>query len=122
MQSSDEDLTDGDYILPTTGRLSTEYGETRYVNGSPTSYRHSGLDIATPRGTPVYATNSGKVLLATPLILTGNTILIDHGQGIFSTYFHLNKLTVKEGEMVKNGDLIGEVGTTGFSTGPIFIL
>ncbi len=118
MQSSDKDLTDGDYMIPTTGRLSTEYGETRYVNGSPTSYRHSGLDIATPRGTHVYATNSGKVLLATPLILTGNTILIDHGQGIFSTYFHLNKLTVKEGEMVKKGDLIGEVGTTGFSTGP----
>lgn len=118
MRSSDKDLTDGNYIIPTTGRLSTEYGETRYVNGSPTSYRHSGLDIATPRGTPVYATNSGKVLLATPLILTGNTILIDHGQGIFSTYFHLDKLTIKEGEMVTKGDLIGEVGTTGFSTGP----
>ncbi|GAU77072.1 M23 family metallopeptidase [Fusibacter sp. 3D3] len=117
-QSSDEDFTTGDYLIPTTGRLSTEYGETRYVNGSPTSYRHSGLDIAAPRGTPVYATNSGKVLLATPLILTGNTILIDHGQGIFSTYFHLDKLTITEGQMVTKGALIGEVGTTGFSTGP----
>ncbi|MBF4693557.1 M23 family metallopeptidase [Fusibacter sp. Q10-2] len=118
MQSSDADLTDGDYILPTKGRLSTEYGETRYVNGSPTFYRHSGLDIAAPRGTPVYATNSGKVLLAAPLILTGNTILIDHGQGFFSTYFHLDTLTAKEGTLVSKGDLIGEVGTTGFSTGP----
>lgn len=113
-----QDLTEGDYILPTTGRLSTEYGETRYVNGSPTSYRHSGLDIAAPTGREVVATNTGNVVLAYPLTLTGNTIAIDHGQGIFSVYFHLNSMTVSTGDAVKKGDLIGTVGTTGFSTGP----
>ena len=116
--SSEEDLTSGPYTIPAVGRLSTEYGETRHVNGAATSYRHSGLDIAAPKGTSVFATNSGKVVFAAPLILTGNTILIDHGQGFFSTYFHLDSLNIGPGQMVENGALIGTVGTTGFSTGP----
>lgn len=116
--SSEEDLTSGPYTIPALGRLSTEYGETRHVNGAATSYRHSGLDIAAPRGTSVFATNSGKVVFAAPLILTGNTILIDHGQGFFSTYFHLDSLNVQPDQMVENGALIGTIGTTGFSTGP----
>lgn len=106
------------FILPTKGRLTTEFGESRTVNGAKTSYRHAGLDIAAPLGTEVLAVNTGKVTLAMPLILTGNSIVIDHGEGIFSIYFHLDKLFVTEGELVERGQLIGEVGTTGFSTGP----
>ena len=90
----------------------------RYVNDSITSYRHSGLDIAIDRGTPIMATNSGVVNLAQQLILTGNTIVIDHGLGIFSTYFHMDSLNVENGQMVTKGDIIGTVGSTGFSTGP----
>lgn len=106
------------FILPTKGRLTTEFGESRTVNGAPTSYRHSGLDIAAPRGTEVLSTNRGKVKLAMPLILTGNTIVIDHGEGLFSVYLHMEKLFVTEGDLVGRGQLIGTVGSTGFSTGP----
>lgn len=106
------------FILPVKGRITTEFGETRTVNGAPTTYRHSGLDIAAPTNTDVLATNSGKVTLAMNLTLTGNSIVIDHGQGLFSIYFHLENLFVSEGDMVKRGQLIGGVGSTGFSTGP----
>jgi len=118
LTSQPEDLTDGDFILPVKGRLSTEYGETRDVNGSPTTYRHSGWDIATPRGSIVKATNRGHVVLANMLMLTGNTIVIDHGNGIFSTYFHLDTLNCSKGDIVEKSSVIGTVGTTGFSTGP----
>jgi murein DD-endopeptidase MepM/ murein hydrolase activator NlpD len=106
------------FILPTKGRITTEFGETRTVNGAPTSYRHSGLDIAAPTNTDVLATNSGRVTLAMNLTLTGNSIVIDHGEGLFSVYFHLEKLFVSQGDMVERGQLIGGVGSTGFSTGP----
>lgn len=106
------------FILPTKGKLTTEFGEARYVNGALTNYRHAGIDIAAPRGTEVLSTNTGKVMLSMPLILTGNSIVIDHGEGLFSVYFHLDKLLVTEGEIVKRGQLIGAVGSTGFSTGP----
>jgi murein DD-endopeptidase MepM/ murein hydrolase activator NlpD len=104
--------------LPVGGRLTTEFGETRYVNDFPTSYRHLGLDIAAPEGTEVKASNRGKVVLARSLILTGNTVMIDHGEGLFSVYHHLLKLSVKAGAVVERGQKIGEVGSTGFSTGP----
>ncbi len=106
------------FILPVKGRLTTEFGETRYVNNSPTSYRHLGLDIAAPSGTEVKAANRGKVVLARFLTLTGNTVMIDHGEGLFSVYHHMLNLSVKQGEIVERGQKIGEVGSTGFSTGP----
>ncbi len=106
------------FVLPVRGRLTTEFGETRYVNDFPTSYRHLGLDIAAPEGTEVKAVNRGKVVLSRSLILTGNTVMIDHGEGIFSVYHHLLNLSVKAGEIAERGQKIGEVGSTGFSTGP----
>ncbi|WP_202707109.1 M23 family metallopeptidase [Sporosalibacterium faouarense] len=117
-ESNNESYSEESFILPAKGRLTTEYGERRYVNNEPTSYHHAGLDIAAPTGTTVLATNSGKVKLSMFLTLTGNTVVIDHGNGFFSTYFHLNKRSIEEGEMVNVGEKIGEVGTTGFSTGP----
>lgn len=105
------------FLLPVKGRLTTEFGETRYVNDQPTSYRHLGLDIAAPEGTEVKASNRGKVVLARSLILTGNTVMIDHGEGLFSVYHHMLNLSVKKGEIVERGQKIGEVGSTGFSTG-----
>lgn len=106
------------FILPVKGRISTEFGESRTVNGSLTSYRHAGIDIAAPLNTNILATNRGKVTLAMPLILTGNSIVIDHGEGLFSVYFHLEKLNVTQGDIVERGQIIGTVGSTGFSTGP----
>ena len=116
--SADERFYDESFLLPVAGRLTTEFGETRYVNNAPTSYRHSGLDIAAPAGTAILATNSGRVTLAMELILTGNTIVIDHGQGLFSIYYHMQKLLTEKGALVQRGQVIGEVGSTGFSTGP----
>ncbi|WP_409342154.1 M23 family metallopeptidase [Paenibacillus sp. MBLB4367] len=105
------------FILPVAGRLTTPYGYTRYVNGT-FSGTHAALDLAAPTGTPVKATNAGKVVLSEELYLTGNSIYIDHGMNLFSQYAHLSKLLVKAGDEVKAGDVIGEVGSTGFSTGP----
>jgi murein DD-endopeptidase MepM/ murein hydrolase activator NlpD len=106
------------FVIPVKGRLTTEFGQTRYINDSPTSSRHSGLDIAAPTGTTIVATNRGKVVLAMPLILTGNTIVIDHGEGLFSVYYHMHELFVATGDVVERGQAIAAVGTTGFSTGP----
>lgn len=106
------------FIIPVKGRLTTEFGSTRYVNDLPTSYRHLGIDIAAPAGTEVKAANRGKVVLARFFILTGNTIMIDHGEGLFSVYHHLLNMSVKTGDIAERGQKIGEVGSTGFSTGP----
>ncbi len=106
------------FVLPTKGRLNTEFGESRTVNGAATSYRHNGIDIGAKRYVDVVATNAGKVVLARNLILTGNTIVIDHGEGLFSVYEHLDSLAVTEGNMVTQSQYIAEVGSTGFSTGP----
>lgn len=90
----------------------------RYVNDALTSYRHSGTDYAVPKGTPVKALNRGRVNLSMFLTLTGNTVVIDHGFGLFTVYFHLDSLNVEKNQMVHQGDIIGTVGSTGFSTGP----
>jgi murein DD-endopeptidase MepM/ murein hydrolase activator NlpD len=87
------------------------------VNNAETS-RHSGLDIAAPKGTAIQAANKGKVTLAKSLHVLGNTIIIDHGLNLFSAYAHLDQLLVTEGEIVEKGQLIGKIGSTGFSTGP----
>ncbi len=107
-----------DFVVPLRGRLSTEFGETRYVNNAPTSYRHSGLDIAAPTGTPIVAVNRGRVVLAMELITQGNTVVIDHGQGLFSVHFHMDELLTTANTIVERGETIGTVGSTGFSTGP----
>ena len=115
--TSPNPLWEGTFIKPVEGRISTEFAMIRYINKEE-SGRHSGLDIAAPRGTPVKAANNGTVRLSMPLIVTGNTVIIDHGCNIYSSYAHLDKLLVEEGAEVKKGDIIGEVGSTGFSTGP----
>ncbi len=116
--SNEKSYCDSAFLSPVAGRLSTEFGETRHVKGIPTSYRHSGLDIAAPEGTPVLAANCGKVVLSMYLKLTGNTVVIDHGQGLFSVYFHMKTRKIEKGVIAEKGQQIGEVGTTGFSTGP----
>ncbi|TCZ78957.1 M23 family metallopeptidase [Paenibacillus albiflavus] len=116
-QSSPEFLFTTTFIQPVEGVLTTPYGYTRYVNGKLDS-RHTAIDLAAKEGTPIHATNDGIVALADNLYLTGNSIYIDHGMHLFSQYAHMSKLLVKTGDKVKQGDIIGLVGTTGFSTGP----
>jgi murein DD-endopeptidase MepM/ murein hydrolase activator NlpD len=105
--------------MPIEGRLTTDFAEIRYVNNEISSSRHSGIDLAAPTGTEVKAPNNGKVTLAmNDLLSTGNTLVIDHGMGLFTSYYHLDTITVKVGDVVEKGSIVGTVGTTGFSTGP----
>ncbi|MFN2363635.1 MAG: M23 family metallopeptidase [Halarsenatibacteraceae bacterium] len=116
-KSNQDRLWNESFIWPLEGRLTTDYGATRYHNNELAN-RHNGIDIAAPTGTPVTASNAGQVTLAADLLVTGNTIIIDHGWNIYSSYLHLNELFVEKGDHVTKGEKIGAVGSTGFSTGP----
>ena len=102
----------GDYVYKET----TPYGTFREFSNGATEW-HNATDMAAKGGTPVYATNSGVILFADYLGLTGNTIIINHGMGVMSWHYHMSKLDVETGDKVEKGDLIGRVGTTGLSTG-----
>lgn len=101
-----------------TYRLSGRFGARRVLNGVRAS-GHGGADYAAPVGTPITAPADGIVTVAHPdMFLTGQTVLINHGYGLFSSYAHLSETAVKEGNAVKRGDLIGKIGKTGRATGP----
>lgn len=98
---------------PTSGR----FGDQRVLNGKKPSV-HYGLDITGPRGAPVAASNDGVVAIARNAYLSGNTVVIWHGAGIYTAYFHLDRMAVKTGERVARGEVIGALGATGRATGP----
>ncbi|WP_305144832.1 M23 family metallopeptidase [Anaerotruncus sp. DFI.9.16] len=106
------------FLQPVSGEITTQFGCIRYTNDDPTPSRHGGIDIAAKTGTDVLAANNGRVLFAERIQLTGNTVVIEHGYGLKSFYYHMDSLSVSAGDAVKKGDKIGEVGTTGYSTGP----
>ena len=108
---------DGKFTAPADASISDVYGSQRIFNGKA-QRPHYGLDFRVPTGTPVAAMNSGTVLLARFLYFEGNCVVIDHGQGLLSLYFHLSEFKVKEGESVKRGQEIGLSGGTGRATGP----
>lgn len=106
------------FILPAEGPISGVYGSQRVFNGEP-KRPHYGLDIAGPVGTAIVAPASGRVSLAhDDMYYSGGTLIVDHGMGVSSTFIHLSKITVKEGEFVEQGQKIGEMGATGRVTGP----
>ena len=106
-------------VEPALGRIFTKCGARRYSNGDRSTMRsHNGMDIAVAEGTPVYAPNNGRVVLAEYLLNTGNTVVIEHGGGLKTYYFHMVELTTEAGAIGQQGDQIGAVGTTGYSTGP----
>ncbi len=107
----------GPWNIPTRGTVTSNFGEHRSVNGGA-YFPHTGVDIANDEGTPVYAAARGVVAMAEELYLYGNSIIIDHGVGVFSDYSHLSEILVAPGQTVNQGDLIGYMGTTGFSSGP----
>ncbi len=111
-------LWDGTFIQPVDGVITSSFGLYRYINGATTASRHQGIDIAAPEGTPVPASNSGQVVFADFVIMTGNTVVIEHGAGLKTIYMHLSELDCSAGDFVEKGDIIGLVGTTGYSTGP----
>jgi murein DD-endopeptidase MepM/ murein hydrolase activator NlpD len=107
----------GKFILPVEGNIFPNFGERRFFNNKPRS-QHSGIDIASPKGTPVKASNSGRVVLATHLYFSGKTVVIDHGLGVFSIYCHFSEINVSSGDEVEKGEVIGKIGSTGRVTGP----
>ncbi|MCH9814148.1 MAG: peptidoglycan DD-metalloendopeptidase family protein [Epsilonproteobacteria bacterium] len=109
--------TNLDFVAPLTGRISSPYGQKRYYNKKPRS-PHKGIDIAAPKGTPIRAAESGHVSICEPFFFNGNTIYLDHGEGVITMYCHMQDFAVKTGDFVNKGDLIGYVGSTGRSTGP----
>lgn len=93
------------------------FGARRIINGQPRS-PHSGSDFSAPRGTPVVAVNAGKVALVAEFFFPGRLVILDHGLGLYTAYFHLDTITVAEGERVERGQTLGTVGATGRATGP----
>lgn len=107
----------GSFIIPLNNNLSTGFGVKRIINNKNTSI-HRGIDIRGKSGEPVAASNEGKVVLAEELFYGGNTVILDHGLGIYSVYMHLSEFNVKTGDAVSKGSIVGYVGSTGRSTGP----
>ncbi|WP_026374736.1 M23 family metallopeptidase [Aestuariibacter salexigens] len=112
-----EDFT-SDFIWPADGPISGVYGSQRVLNGEPRR-PHFGVDVAGPTGTPVYAPADGVVTLWVPdMYYSGGTMIIDHGLGVSSTFLHLSKGHVEQGQSVTQGQLVAEIGATGRATGP----
>lgn len=115
--SQSEKFWEGPFHLPLQSQPTSYYGTKRVYNGDLQSF-HSGLDLKAAEGTPVSAAASGKVVFAKNLFLTGNTVLIDHGFGVFTVYAHLSKIKVKRGRKILVGNLLGLSGHTGRVNGP----
>ena len=103
-------------IWPVKGKITGVYGTGRILNGEARA-PHYGIDIAAESGTEVVSTADGTIQLAADLLLSGNTVIIDHGHGISSTYLHMKEISVSSAQFVRRGELIGYVGSTGRSTG-----
>lgn len=106
-----------DFRLPASGPLSSRFGLRRIFNGQPRN-PHAGLDVAAGSGAPVKAPADGVVANTGDYFFNGNTVFIDHGQGLVTAYMHLSRLDVRAGQAVRQGETLGAVGATGRATGP----
>jgi hypothetical protein len=107
----------GPFLLPVDNSLTAKFGTYRTINGH-TKSRHMGLDVRGKRGDSILASNDGRVAVARPCFYSGNTVALDHGNGVVTLYFHMTRMAVKAGQLVKRGQLLGTVGDTGRVTGP----
>ena len=107
----------GVFIRPVEGKLSSAFGVIRIINGKHRGM-HTGIDLGAEEGTPVKACNSGVVVLVDELFLSGKSIVLDHGRGLYSMYFHFSESLVMEGDSLSTGAILGRVGSTGRSTKP----
>ena len=106
-----------EFIYPLNSKITSDFGTKRVYNGELKSY-HGGTDFRAEDNTPIIASNSGIVRISKNRFYAGNSIVIDHGHGVYSCYFHLNTMNYKEGDFVKKGEVIGLSGSTGRVTGP----
>ncbi|MDP3112483.1 MAG: M23 family metallopeptidase [Thermodesulfovibrionales bacterium] len=116
-QIESERLWDGSFILPLPHPFSTPFGTKRIINKKTVSL-HRGLDMQGKAGEKIWASNRGRVVLTEELFFGGNTVILDHGQGIFTVYMHMSGFNVKPGDIVSKSDVIGFVGSSGRSSGP----
>jgi murein DD-endopeptidase MepM/ murein hydrolase activator NlpD len=112
----EERLWRGAFVRPVEGEISGAFGLNRIINGKQGS-PHTGVDLKAEEGIPILATNSGMVVLVDELFFTGKSVILDHGWGLYSMYFHLSEVSVKKGDRVDTGAMLGRVGSTGRSTG-----
>ena len=105
------------FIVPLHSKITSAFGKARVYNGLLKGY-HSGTDFRAPMGTPIIAANDGRVALVEKRFYSGGTVLLDHGEGIYTCYFHMSAFKVKEGEIVKRGEVLGLSGKSGRVTGP----
>jgi murein DD-endopeptidase MepM/ murein hydrolase activator NlpD len=111
------DMPPTDFALPASGPLSSRFGLRRIFNGQPRN-PHAGLDVGVGTGAPVRAPVAGIVANTGDYFFNGNTVFIDHGQGLITAYMHLSRIDVRSGQPVKKGEILGAVGATGRVTGP----
>jgi murein DD-endopeptidase MepM/ murein hydrolase activator NlpD len=116
-ESAAERLWSGPFRVPVPDRPTSRFGTRSVFNGQPRN-PHNGADFLSPEGRPIEAPNAGRVVLAGELYFSGNTIIIDHGLGLFSTLAHLSRIDVVDGDQVAAGAIVGLVGATGRVTGP----
>ena len=109
-------LWEHSFLSPVPGATTSGFGKRSILNGQPRS-PHTGTDFDAAEGTPVKAPNRGKVVLVSNLYYSGNTVILDHGQGLYSYFGHLSRFAVEEGQMISPGDRVGDVGATGRVTG-----
>lgn len=110
-------LWQGAFLVPVPGEVIGPFGRRSVINNQPRS-PHSGVDLRGKLGTPVKSTNRGRVVLTADHFFSGRSVVIDHGGGIQSMYFHLDSIVVKEDDEVLKGQVIGHIGSTGRATGP----
>jgi murein DD-endopeptidase MepM/ murein hydrolase activator NlpD len=105
------------FVVPIPGGVGSSFGKRRVFNGESRN-PHAGADLKATTGTPIRSANRGRVVLAKNLFFTGNTVIVDHGLGVYTLYAHLSRMNVKEGEIVERAKIIGLAGATGRVTGP----
>jgi len=117
LKESSQKLWEGKFIKPVAGVTTMGFGVREYINKKYRN-RHRGWDFRAPIGTKIRASNNGVVVLIDKFKAFGGTVVLDHGQGVFSLFFHLSKFLIKEGDYLEKGDVLGLTGNTGVSSGP----
>ena len=112
-----ERLWTGPFVRPVPQEANSAFGTRSIFNGKPRN-AHGGADFLSPAGTPIHSPNAGRIVVARNLYFSGNTVIVDHGLGLFSMMAHLSAIDVHEGDLVTAGEVLGRVGATGRVTGP----